>query len=276
MRRHVRREPADVDLAAGAIQPNRSLGGGRLALELVIPNHLPRAPLGQEQHREETAKRGIGICPAGANGRDECLQTLALRRAASAPSSRVATVDDYAIDAIWVANGIGDSGGGSLGYPEQREPDRAGRGDDRLKVSHPPLQRQLLGISVGKTTPSLVEANEGVPLGKAFEPVTPDRALPVILEVRKQVAALTIGGPLPCLAHASRTPSDAAQKRISCSTVPRCYAQPLPHAERGARSEGLDARPRRTRAPTCANTRPRLPTARPYPSASSHTCSMGK
>ena len=36
MRRHARREPADVDLAAGAIQPNRSLGGGRLALELVV------------------------------------------------------------------------------------------------------------------------------------------------------------------------------------------------------------------------------------------------
>ena len=38
-----------------------------------------------------------------------------------------------------------------------------------------------------------------------------------------QLPGFTIGGPRPCLAHASRTPSGATQKRISCSTR-KCYA----------------------------------------------------
>jgi hypothetical protein len=56
----------------------------------------------------------------------------------------------------------------------------------------------------------------------------PDKALPVVLEVREPVRGVNDRGPVPCLAHASRTPSDAAQKRISCSPYRAALPQPLP------------------------------------------------
>ena len=149
---------------AGLIQPDGSLRRRRSALELVVPGHLLLACLGQEQHREEAAKRWIRVCPPGPDGRDEGVQSLALLLSASAPSSRVAAIEDQPVDAIRMPNAVRDRAGRALGYPEQDEPVQASRVDNRLEVGHPAFERQILRVSVGKTASTLVVANERVPL----------------------------------------------------------------------------------------------------------------
>jgi hypothetical protein len=135
--------------------------------------------------------RNVGSgSPPCADGRDQGLQVLALLLASSAPSSRIAAVEDQPVDAIRVPKGVGDGGRRSLGYPEQDEPVEANRVDNRLEVAHPAVQRQRFRFGVGKAASPLVVANEGVPLAQALEPVTPDGTLPVELEVREPVRGL--------------------------------------------------------------------------------------
>ena len=135
---------------------------------------------------------------------------------------RVGREEDQPADALRVAGGVGDGHRAALRHAQQREALEARGVDDGFEVSHPRLEREVLDVAIREPAPALVVAQDGVRLAQRGPPVPPDRALPVVLEVREPRGRLrTSGGPWPWIAYAMRTPSGAVQKRMSCDIASR-------------------------------------------------------
>ena len=211
--RHARDELADIDGGAGLIEPDSGFRRRRLALELVVPGHLLLASLGQEEHREEMAERRIRVGPARADDRDQSFVSPALAFAPAQPSSRVAAVEDEPLDSFGMTRGIRDGCRRPLRYPEQHETVEPGGVDDALEVRHPAVQRDLSGRPIGQATTALVVPNERVPFAQPLQPVTPDRAPPVELEMSEPVPGLhdrrAAAVPRPCEPRAVRRDAEA-------------------------------------------------------------------
>jgi hypothetical protein len=73
----------------------------------------------------------------------------------------------------------------TLGDAEKHESRPAGGVDDRLQVSHPGVDRQLADPRVRQPTAAFVVAEHRVRLAESVEPMAPDRAGPIKLEVRE-------------------------------------------------------------------------------------------
>jgi hypothetical protein len=77
-----------------------------------------------------------------------------------------------------------------LGDAQEREPVETEVVDDGCQVLHPGVERKDGDVVVGQAAAALVVAHERVLAGQADEPVTPHRALPVVVEMGDPV-----GGP---------------------------------------------------------------------------------
>src|SRR6185295_655463 len=74
-----------------------------------------------------------------------------------------------------------------------------GGGDHRLQVFDPPLERQLARLPIRHPAAALVPPEEMEVVGKEPDPMPPDRALPLILEVAQPVRGLDQAGARPRL-----------------------------------------------------------------------------
>ena len=109
---------------------------------------------------------------------------------------------------------IGDGDGPALGDAEQRKPLEAERVHHGLEIPDPGLEREVLDIPVGEPAPALVVADQRVVPGKLPDPVAPDQALAVHLEMAEPVGGFYQWRPAPDVAYAMPTPSEEVQKRI--------------------------------------------------------------
>src|SRR5204862_3947279 len=85
--------------------------------------------------------------------------------------------------------------------------------DNGLQIRHPAVQRHLFGRAIGKATAALVVADERVPFAQPLQPMTPNGALPIELDMSEPVAGLydrrATAVPGPCQAHSVRGDAEA-------------------------------------------------------------------
>jgi hypothetical protein len=86
-------------------------------------------------------------------------------------------------DALRVARRVRNRHRAALRHPEEDDALESGGVDDRLEVGDPRVERQVIYLPVRKAAPALVVPDERVHLPQAGEPVPPDRAVPVELQV---------------------------------------------------------------------------------------------
>jgi hypothetical protein len=99
-------------------------------------------------------------------------------------------------DPLRLLGGVGDRYRTSGRDPEQREPLERGRVHYRRQVRDLSFERDLARAPIRQTAPSAVVANERVTSTELREPVAPDGASPVVLEVREPVGHLDDRRPL--------------------------------------------------------------------------------
>ena len=192
---HQRRRPDlaeerdHVDLRAHLEQVAGVLGRRRPPAQLVEPVHLLVRRSRHEPRREYLSKGGIVLAPAHAGQLDDgAVLPFAPDVATARPAARVPAVEDEAGDAFGVPYRVDDRLRRPLRDPEERERlGRAGRRHHRLQVLDRALERGRAHVPVAHAAAALVVADEPEMLGEKVDPMAPDRALPLVLEVRQPV-----------------------------------------------------------------------------------------
>src|SRR5215207_10982798 len=95
--------------------------------------------------------------------------------------------------AIRMAHRVGDRGGTALRQAQEREALQPGRIDYGLQILDPRVEREAIDFPVRETTASLVVAHHGSSPRQPLEPVPPDRAAPVELQMGQPVRSLDQG-----------------------------------------------------------------------------------
>jgi hypothetical protein len=179
-----------VDPRPGFHQPHRVVHGRRAPLQLVERLDLLLRRVRQQPAREDLAERCVVLPPADARERDARGVLLAPRRPAPQPAAHVGAAEDDLLDALGVTARILDGDGPALREREQRELIQAGGVDHRFQVGHERVQVELARIGIRQPAAALVVAKDREAAAQLLEPVAPDRALPVVLEVGQPVRDL--------------------------------------------------------------------------------------
>ncbi len=96
-----------------------------------------------------------------------------------------------------MASRVGDRDGAPLRDPEQREPYQFQGVHHGFEVPDPRVERELFDRPVGESAAPLVVAHQRVVAGELPDPVPPDRAVAVKLEMAEPVGGLDQGWPAP-------------------------------------------------------------------------------
>ena len=179
-RTDLRRKITDVQAATRTVQRGRGLGSRRTPEQVLIPGHLLRRAVRQEQHAEHPAERRIRRRPAWADRGDDGLFFGVL--AAEPPAARVSDTGPCGRPGP-VPCRIRHRDRCRLGDAEQRESLQAHRIDDRFKIADPHVGRRIADVRIRKPAASLVISDEGVPVAELLQPMAPDGAFPVELEM---------------------------------------------------------------------------------------------
>ena len=165
-------------------------------------------PPGMNWRGEELAERRVGLAPAefGEAAHHLGLLALGIRAAAHQPPARVAARQHQVRDPLRVARRELDRDRRALRDAEQGDALDAEDVDDGLEVEHPALEADFRHDPVRQAAAALVVAHEVAALRQVLEQVAPDRALPVVLEVRQPGRRLddrrTLAAAGPGQAHA--------------------------------------------------------------------------
>ncbi len=180
-------EMRHVELSAGPPQFRCHLARGRRALELVVPLHLLFRRARDEQTREDAPEHRIRSSPCHACQRKQYIRLLALLRCqrTSIPSPRVGPVQHELAHSFRMARSVSDRDRSSVRDPEKSEPFQAGRVANSLEIADPRVQRELPDVTIRQPAAALVVANDGIGPSELVQPMAPNRAVPIELEVRK-------------------------------------------------------------------------------------------
>ena len=184
-----------VDPASHLEESGSSLGGRRSLEHVLVPRHLLRRALRQEQRAEHpTKRRRIGV-PARTNAREHGGLLVALAAFPSTPG--VAPIQYEVRHPVGMRRCKRDGDGRSLGDPEQHETVEFGRLDDGLEISDTGLEGDVGNISVRQAATTLVVSDDGVLCAERVEPwrhtgLCQSKSTWVI-----HVAVRTSGGPDP-------------------------------------------------------------------------------
>ena len=80
-------------------------------------------------------------------------------------------------------HGIGDRNGTPLRYPQKRKPLKTRGIDDRFQIADECFEGNIVNVPVREPIAPLVIPDQQVILRKLLEQMTPNGALPIILEV---------------------------------------------------------------------------------------------
>src|SRR5688500_14380076 len=84
-----------------------------------------------------------------------------------------------------MAGCIGDRDRSSVRDPEKGEPLQAGRVANSLEIADPRVQRELPDVTIRQPAAALVVANDGIGPSELVQPMAPNRAVPIELEMRE-------------------------------------------------------------------------------------------
>src|SRR5690606_24801058 len=164
------------------------LGRRRDALQIVEPSDLLERALGQELAGEMAAERRVLPPPADADEVEfETHLFGLLRLPATSPPARETACQYQVADPLRVAHRVGYREWRSARHAEQRKARQSGRSHDGLEARIPGLERNVRDAPVGEPAGAIVMADQRPAARKLGKPRTPDRALPVELEVAQPV-----------------------------------------------------------------------------------------
>ncbi len=194
-RPHLRGDAAHVDPVERLEHPGRVLRRRRDPLQLVEPVDLLPVGVGNEQCREDLTERRMILAPSDADHVEHQLPLFHLFRGEPAvqPSAQVAAVQNEMADPLGVTDRERDGDRRALADAEERKSLQLERVGHPLQVPDPGLHRHLAGRPVGQAASALVVADQGVIPAELAEPVAPDRAVPVELEVVEPVGGFDQG-----------------------------------------------------------------------------------
>ena len=175
------------------------VGRGRAPQQLVVPGHLLRRAVREEQHAEHVAERGSA--PSSRRGSPRPAPPPARSSPAQLPAARVAAVEDEVGDPLGMPRRVGHRDRRALRDAEQREALQARRVDDGLEVADPGVDGGSPTLAVRQPAAALVVADDGVALARAgrasgARPGSPSRAR----GGSARSPTRTSGGPRPCTA----------------------------------------------------------------------------
>ena len=96
-----------------------------------------------------------------------------------------------------MADGVRDRDGTALRDPEEWESLELQRVHHGLEVPHPGVEGKLVDVPLGQPTASLVVADQRMIAGQLPDPMAPDRALHIELEMAEPVRGLHQWGARP-------------------------------------------------------------------------------
>src|SRR5690606_38447457 len=148
----------------------------------------PGGRLGAGPGGGKAAGRRVPPAPGG-GGRGEvgAAPFGLLRLPATSPPARETACQYQVADPLRVAHRVGYREWRSARHAEQRKARQSGRSHDGLEVRIPGLERNVRDAPVGEPAGAIVMADQRPAARKLGEPRTPDRALPVELEVAQPV-----------------------------------------------------------------------------------------
>ena len=173
----------------------RGLRRRRDPLQLVEPVDLLPVGVRNEQRREDLAESRMVLTPSEPDHVDHQLPLFHLLRGEPPvqPTAQVAAVEHEVADSLRMADRIRNRDGGALADAEKRESLQLERVHHRLEVPDPGVHRHLARRPVGQPATALVVPDEGMVACELAEPVAPDRAVPVELEMVEPVGGFDQG-----------------------------------------------------------------------------------
>jgi hypothetical protein len=105
-------------------------------------------------------------------------------------TAHVAGVEDQVADPFRVTHRVGDGDRRALRYAEQCEAFDAGGVDHALEIADPVVDRESLHLAIGQPAAALVVTHDRMARAKAAQPMPPNRASPVMLEMGEPVGRL--------------------------------------------------------------------------------------
>ncbi len=211
--RHLGQQLANVDRAERPLQPHRILGRGGLALHLVEPAHLLGARLGDVMIGEELAIGGAVRAPADLGEGDHRLAPGELGGiGAHRPARRIAVADDEMPHPPGMTHRISDGDRRALADRQQVEAFELEAIGDAFEVVDEGLERQVGRIPVAEAVAALVVADERAAARELLDPVPPQRAVPVVLDMVEPVRGLDRRRPLA--GHRISEPRAVARRAI--------------------------------------------------------------
>ena len=181
----------DVDVGERLQKARRVLRRDRPPLQLVELVPILPAAVGEELRREHLTERRVVPAPPDP-GELDVERRLALPGLPGplAPAACVRPVQDHPAHPPRMANGEGDRHSGALGDAEEGKAVEPGAVDHHLEILDPGVEVEAVDGPVGHPAPPLVVAQQCSLGGDVLGPVTPHRALVVVVEVGHPVAGL--------------------------------------------------------------------------------------
>ena len=144
-----------------------------------------RRSVGDERRGEEAPEGRVLPTPAEAHDLEleRGFPTLFVGDGPAQAPLGVGAEQDQMADPLRMTGRVGDRHRAALGHTEQREPLQAEVVDDGFEVLHEGVEREVVDVVRRQPAAPLVVADELAPPGEADEPVAPDRALPVVVEM---------------------------------------------------------------------------------------------
>src|SRR4029453_5898900 len=126
----------------------------------------------------------IFLTPTLAHQREERLRLLdPLLRSAPSPPPREAAVKNEPAHTLGMTHRIGDRYRAALRNPKQRKSLYSDRIDDAFKVTYEGIEQKCLELPMGQAVSARIVPNQPVFGGENMQQMTPDRALPIIVEM---------------------------------------------------------------------------------------------
>ncbi len=181
-----------LDRRAGLEEPRRRLAGAGPAAQLVEPADPRFARAGDEAGREDLAEHRILLAPADPHQLEHgAVLAFAFRIAALRPAAGVAAVENQTRDPLRMARGVGRADRGAGRDPQQCEWLLDSRGlRHGVDVSEQAFEREILDLSVRQPAAAFVPAQESEVAAEEADPVPPDGALQLVLEMGQPVRRL--------------------------------------------------------------------------------------
>lgn len=179
------KERADIDGVAGAHEFDEIVGGDGHGLQIVKPALVVGTDAFRYVEVADNLKEGrVGLAPIELNQRFESVAYLdSIGAATMVCATRVTAAENEVADTLWMAYRVGNGDRASLRMAEEGEFIEPSGVDDGFEIVNPGFEGNIFHIPLGEAVAAAVVAKDAVGLGHVPNPVVPDSAFPLKIEM---------------------------------------------------------------------------------------------